>query len=323
MLSAHPKLQLLPQHTRSTSRSTALRPSSSHARLRSLHLPGLVSALPAAEAPTPIPRCATPATIMAQPRQATKQDIQIAQSLLNSRKTRSMVFEHSSNGRACATAQTRLQHAEFGLLPRNSPAKEVSADSATKKTPSSPIEIDFLAAQMLPTLVPSIKVGANVKIVDTAASMSRRRSLPLQPASQTAGGHNEGPVRGSNRRFSTLRNHSLPSLAFTKRPSPRLSYSDAPSTGREVPPERVSLDQDGRRSCGVSMAETDSLAESSVSGFVLLPTPSEDGGDSSSSSNQQDDPRTGTIHCATLRPVSRSSSASFLVPSAPTAPLHA
>jgi hypothetical protein len=40
----------------------------------------------------------------------------------------------------------------------------LSALQQTKKTPSSPIEIDFLAAQMLPKLVPSIKVGTNVKI---------------------------------------------------------------------------------------------------------------------------------------------------------------
>lgn len=332
MLSTHPKLQLLPQHARSTSRSTALRPSSSHARLRSLHLPGLVSALSSSEAPPlPIPRCTTPATIAGHevptpmPRQATKQDFQIEQSLLKSRKTRSMVIERSGSEHACPAIQSRPEHAEFGLLPRNLPAaKEASTDSVPKKAPSNPIEIDFLAAQMLPKLVPSIKVGANVKIVDTTASMSRRRSLPLQSASQIVGGHHEGPVQGSKRRFSTLRNHLLPALSFTKRPSPRPSDVDPPSTQREDSPERFGLDHRVRPVCRVSTAETASLAESSVSGFVLLPTPSEDGEDSScSSSGEQDDPRTGTIHCATLRPVSRSSSASFLVPTAPVVPLRA
>ena len=290
MLSTHPKLQLLPQHTRTTSRSTALRQSASHARLRSLHLPGLVSALPIFEAPPPVPRCATPATIAGHqvatpiPKPATKQEIQIAQSLLNSRKTRSMVLERSGSAHACPTFQTRPEQAEFGLLPRNSPAEEVSTDSATKKVPSHPVEIDFLSAQMLPKLVPSIKVGANVKIVDTTASISRRRSLPLQAANQTTGGFHEGPVQGSKRRFSTLRNHSLPSLSFTKRLPSGPSDLDPSSAKHGVSTVRVVMEQDGQISCRVSAAETASLAESSVSGFVLLPTPSEDGEDSSSSS---------------------------------------
>ena len=337
MLSTHPKLQLLPQHTRTTSRSTALRPSSSHARLRSLHLPGLVSALPTIEASMRVHRCATPATVAGHevatpiPRQPTQQDLQIAQSLLKSRKTRSVVLERSGNEHACPMLPTRPEHAEFGLLPRKPPAgevatdsatKETSTDSATKKTPSSPIEIDFLAAQMLPKLVPSIKVGANVKIVDTTASMSRRRSLPLQPTNHTAGDVDEKPVQGTGRTFSTLRNHSLPSLSFTKRLPSRPLDLDPPSARREASPERVVMDRDGQLFCRVSTAETDSLAESAVSGFVLLPTPSDDGEDSSSSSSseEQDDPRTGTIHCATLRPVSRSSSASFLVPAASVTP---
>ncbi|KWU46622.1 hypothetical protein RHOSPDRAFT_31437 [Rhodotorula sp. JG-1b] len=317
MLSTHPKLQLLPQHTRTISRSTALRPSASHARLRSLHLPGLVSALPASDAQLPIPRCATPATIAGHqvatpiPKPATKQEIQVAQSLLNSRKTRSMLLERSGSVHACPTFQTRPEHAEFGLLPHNSPAEEVSTDSARKKVPSIPVEIDFLAAQMLPKLVPSIKVGANVKI--TTASMSRRPSFPLQPANQAAGDLDERPVQGTKRRFSTLRNHSLPTLSFMMRlPSGPLDL-DPPCTRREASPERVVREEDGGSS-SADTADTDSLAELSVSGFVLLPTPSEYGEDSSSSSSEEeDDPRTGTIHCATLCPVSRSSSASVLL----------
>lgn len=283
-----------------------------------------------------VPRCATPATVRGHevatpmPRQPTQQDIQIAQSLLKSRKTRSVVLERPGSEHACPMLPTRSEHAEFGLLPRNPPAgavatdsaaKEVSTDSATKKTPSSPIEIDFLAAQMLPKLVPSIKVGTNVKIVDTTASMSRRRSLPLQPTSDIAGGLHEAFSQGSKRRFSTLRNHSLPSLSFTKRlPSGPLEL-DPPSAKHGVSTERVVMGQDGQISCRVSAAETASLVESSVSGFVLLPTPSEGGADSSSTSlEEQDDPRTGIIHCATLRPVSRSSSTSFLVPAASVTP---
>ncbi|BGP52901.1 hypothetical protein JCM8202v2_000458 [Rhodotorula sphaerocarpa] len=92
MLSSRPKLQILPQHARSTSVSSAVR-GPTHARLRSLHLPKLTGRQSdQAHRSAAAARCASPTTLAEHearskmPTRATHQDELIALSLLKSRK---------------------------------------------------------------------------------------------------------------------------------------------------------------------------------------------------------------------------------------------
>ncbi|GAA5980640.1 hypothetical protein JCM10908_001718 [Rhodotorula pacifica] len=342
MLSTHPKLQLLPQqqHARTSSRSSAVRPPA-HARLRSLHLPKLSRGLtPEPVVPPAVPRCvspaatvggyemSTPAPAPAGPRRATEEETLIARSLLRSRKAKSkfvQVERPPEPGLADFEPPLAPAPLEFGFPRRDPPSPGASRPVHPEADETNPkdVEIDFLAAQMLPKLVPSIKVGASVKIGPKDTSMARRRSLPVSSMVEGQSSSIAGGIVGGRgqRRFSTLRNRSLPAFSATPLPPPVPPKDHPTASGRSssaIAPE--ARDGDGR--CAtfsvepVNIASTDSLAdESSVSGFVLLPraslTPSDISFSTSTSStttDDGDDPRTGTIHCATLRPVSRSSS---------------
>ncbi|POY71383.1 hypothetical protein BMF94_5695 [Rhodotorula taiwanensis] len=219
---------------------------------------------------------------------ANSQDTLIALSLLRSRKARSLYFDSSPD------AGMHLVASELGVL---APAAgSGSSASEVKVHEKGPVEIDALTAHILPQLVPSLRIGSGVQIAPNSSASDRRRSLPIASLLDAP--------RGRSVLLRPKRNRSLPALSFTPpEPEPELDAGRAAEISRRTsgaPSLLSSPDRDRERT------ETDS----SVSGFVLLDNET----DESEASSEEEDPRTGTIHCATLRPVSRGSSVSFYGP---------
>lgn len=317
MLSSRPKLQILPQHARSTSVSSAVR-GPTHARLRSLHLPKLTGRQSdEAHRSAAAARCASPTTLAEHearskmPTRATHQDELIALSLLKSRKA----VPPPEQREPSQTASSMPVYDDFGIRRSKGGTNAASGAAAVEVNAGErpPPEIDYLSSLLLPRLVPTLKIGADTRIAPKDASLSRRRSMPLPNLSSTP--EQEGPVEctPSTRRLTSARQNSLPTLLFTP-PPPSSSHGDETEPrARQSADAADSPDSFGRRPARPASLDTIST-ESSVSGFIFL-------ADSTRSSEtwteEGDDPRTGTIHCATLRPISRASSTSFYGPALP------
>lgn len=237
MLSAHPKLQILPQHARTSSRSTAVHLPLHHTRLRSLHLPSLVRA-EKSDSVLSVPRSASPpadatdqSAVSTTTRQPTRQEILITRALLKSQETPPLVTAELAEHVEPLGAAS-----EFGLAFR--PPLDSSPDSDKRESPMR--EFDSLIAQVLPKLVPTIKVGTNIGIVPLEfPSGSRRPSTPLEGISRM---REATPEMGNGHEsvqaslcFTSWKNRSLP------------TFPDSPPT---LPPLWASVDQYSFREAG-------------------------------------------------------------------------
>ncbi|GAA5887604.1 hypothetical protein JCM6882_001468 [Rhodosporidiobolus microsporus] len=118
------------------------------------------------------------------------------------------------------TADLAFLHTEFALSPTASSYPSSALAATTPATSAPDLTIDYLSAQVLPKLVPSIKLGRNVKVEPEDAPVPRRRSTIS--AADRAGSLSSKATAGistfGSKRSRNVRNLSLPlfSLAPTE-----------------------------------------------------------------------------------------------------------
>ncbi|GAA6025471.1 hypothetical protein JCM10207_000781 [Rhodosporidiobolus poonsookiae] len=155
------------------------------------------------------------------------------------------------------TADFAFLASEFALSPT------VSSFPSSGQTPTAPpsdLTIDFLSAQLLPQLVPSIKVGKDVKVGPEDAPLTRRRSstIDAEPSSTVS---SKGFSSMGSKRSRNKRNLSLPLFALPGSTSPIATDVSSPSPQEEswLAIDTTSPAPDGEKEAAAFAALADSV----------------------------------------------------------------